>query len=126
MQETKDRDLTNVSLIEYKDVKLSDIRKKTGQLISVGFTFDSKQFPADASSNFNYNVMKVSKADFTFPKNIGTLTGETYALAEIDVDAFWVAAKNFIEPILEGNRTLINDVAVAVDKAGVDAVIDNR
>lgn len=119
-------DTTTLTLSELKAYRITLVKIKTGQLIGGGFTFDAKQFPADASANFNYNVMKVSKADFTFPKNIGTLTGETYALAEVDVDSFWSTAKSFIEPILEGNRTLINDIAIAVDIDAVNLIIDNR
>lgn len=116
----------DLDLNEYKAIKIAAIKKRTGELLAVGFMFDTKTFPADINSNFNYNILKVNKASFTFPKDVGTITGETYSLTAVNVDDFWAAGKDFVEPILQANRELINSVAVAVDRAGVDAVQDLR
>lgn len=126
MIEAKDRDLTSSTFEEYRAAKIADIKLKTGQLISVGFVFDGETFPATPDANFNYNVMKVSKSDFTFPKNIGTITGVSYSLTSANVNGLWSTAKDFIEPILDSHRDLINAVSIATDHAGVDAVIDAR
>lgn len=104
---------TGRTIAEYKTALVIRTKKRTSELIAVGFTFDSKQFPADLSSNFNYDILKNNPLSFVWPKNIGTVTGETYSLKEIDIDTFWLAAKNFIEPILEGNRGLINSIATS-------------
>ena len=115
-----------VSLADNIGVRLAEVIAKTKILLAVGFTFDTKQFPADAQSNFNYNLLKVNKTEFTFPKKVGCLNGTTYSLISIDVDAFWTAGKDFVEPILDGNRDLVNSIVTATTQAELDAVVDNR
>jgi hypothetical protein len=106
--------------------RVNEVLNKTRELSSVGFMFDGKQFPATKTANFNYQVIKTNKSTFTFPKNIGQLNGVTYQLLEVDVDSFWLAAKNFIEPILDRNRDLINDIVTSTTIAELDLIIDNR
>ena len=117
---------TDLTLATQIGVRLAEVIAKTKTLLAVGFTFNTKQFPADAQSNFNYNLLKVSKTEFTFPKKVGCLNGTTYSLASIDVDSFWTTGKDFVEPILDGNRDLIDSIVTVTTQAELDAIVDNR
>ena len=116
-----------VPLSSYKTNKYNAIDAKTGYLVvSAGFTYDGVVFSTSLNAQKNWSDLKYSKSTFTFPKNISTKAHGTYALAEANVDAFWLAGKDVIDPLLDAGRALIQAITDAANEAAVDAVVDNR
>lgn len=115
-----------VTLADYKKVRYIEIKAKTGQLILSGFTFDGNQFSLALPAQVSWTNIKGQKLDFTFPMMLSTLDHNEYSLTEANVDAFWTAARNAVKTHLDSGRVLKKSIFDAVDKAGVDAVVDTR
>lgn len=111
----------------YKAVRYNEINAKTDYLVHTGYvTFDGVNFSTSFTSQFNMTAIKGNPADFTFPKEITTYEQDTYDLASTDVDALWTAMKDSVDAQIAAGRALKKSVTDAVDRAGVDAVVDNR
>lgn len=111
----------------YKQYRYNEIDFKTASLVvSAGFTYDGQQFSTSIVAQKNWSDLKYSKSSFTFPKNISTKNYGTYAIAEANVDAFWDAGKDAIDPIIDAGRVLIQSITDAADRAAIEAIIDNR
>jgi len=113
-------------LIKYKNIRYDQIDFRTRELITDGFVFDFKSFSLSNSAQMNWNKYKDQEAKFTWPVAICSLEDETYNLAQVDLDNFWVAQKDQIEAHLGTGRSLKSSIFNAVNRAGIDAVVDNR
>lgn len=117
-------------LEEYKQLKYNAINIKTGSLILSGAVYDSATFSCNESAMITYedilndNVNATGK--YVYPLDLTTLDYNTYTLAEANVIAFTDAVRNHIKGHKDSGRALLKSVFDAVDKAGVDAVTDNR
>ena len=109
-----------------KEERYKEINIQTGVLLSAGFTYDGKTFKLTPNAIFNWNALKVSKADFVFPKKIGCMDNDQYSLTNANVQSFWEAGKTAFEPIVEGGSDLKKSIFDAVDEAAIGAIIDNR
>ena len=94
--------------------------------LSVGFVFDGATFSLSANAQRNWDSIKTSKADYTFPLDITTMDNDTYSLTNPNVQSFWVAARDAVKTPLDSGRVLKTTIHDAIDIAAVDAVIDNR
>lgn len=119
-------DLSGLTLDELKKYRYTIIDRKTGGLISVGFTYDSRTFSLSPNAQMNWSEIHSNQSSFTFPLDISTINNDTYLLAAVDVDAFWSAAKNTVKGHLDSGRDLKKQVFDAVDIPAVNAVIDAR
>lgn len=115
-----------VPLDQYKKKRYNEIDKKTGGMIAAGFTYDSKQFSLSLNAQSNWNALKDDTSEFTWPAEISTIDEDTYDLDEANVGAFWNAGKDVLKGHLDSGRALKKSIKDATDKAGVDAVVDNR
>lgn len=115
-----------VTLAEYKKVRYAEIKTKTGALILSGFSFDGNQFSLALPAQVSWTNIKGQKLDFTFPMMLSTLDHNEYSLTEANVDGFWAAAKDAVKEHLDSGRVLKKSIFDAVDKAGVNAVVDSR
>ena len=115
-----------VSLAEHKQVKFNAIDYKTGTLIAPGFTYDSQVFSTSVMAQQNWSEIHSNTSEFADPCPISTKDNNEYSLAHANVNAFWTTGKDFVQGHLDSGRALKKSVFDAVDKAGVDAVVDNR
>ena len=113
-------------LADVKAMRYAEIDYNTGRLISAGFTFDGVQFSLSANAQQNWDSIKTSKSDYSFPLDITTIANDTYSLTNPNVQAFWVAARDAVKDQLDSGRILKKAIFDAIDIAAVDAVIDNR
>ena len=114
------------TLAAYKQAKYNAIDYKTGVLLSVGFTYDSKQFSLSANAQLNWSEIHSNIAEFPDPVDVTLINNDTYSLTHANVNTFWTTAKDILKGHLDSGRALKKSVFDAVDKAAVDAVIDNR
>ncbi len=117
---------TELTLAEYKQLKLNDINKRTDELIAQGFTFDSKQFGLDVNRRLDWLGLEVLKSSLTFPKTIISMDGSGYSIAEADVINFILTGAGVYKGHIASGGSLKAQVLAATDEAGVDAVVDNR
>ncbi len=118
----------NLTLDEYKSMKYGDIDRKTGELISQGFTYLSNQFSLSSTAQHNLNGLEISKDLLTYPVEYNTIddTGVYQVVDATDMHNMYLAALTAKKGHLDSGSALKSQVRVSTDKAGVDAVIDNR
>ena len=122
----KARFVTALDLAGYKDQRYVEIDQKTGLIISAGFTFDGETFSLSANAQRNWDSIKTSKSDYSFPLDITTIDNNTYSLTNPSVQAFWVAARDAVKTPLDSGRVLKKEIFDAIDAAAVQAIVDNR
>ena len=115
-----------LTLADYKQLRYNEIDGKTLALIAAGFVYDSQTFSLSLSAQTNWNTLKDSKPDFTWPVEISTIDSNSYDLATGDLQAFWTAGRDEIKGHLDSGRALKKSVFDAANEAAVDAVVDAR
>lgn len=112
----------------HKKNRFSEIDKRTGELIDMGFTYDSKLFSLSNNAQLNLLGIDIKRNDGILPITFNTiddLDEITFSTAA-DVDNFFMAALGTKKAHLDSGTALKLQVRNAIDKATVDAVIDNR
>lgn len=113
-------------LDDYKKKKHLQIDLKTMGLIDAGFTYDSQTFSLSTNAQLNWVGLKSLESLMTWPVKVSTKDNGEYTLLQANLDAFVQAGKDVLQGHLDSGRALKVQVNSAVDKAGVDAVVDNR
>lgn len=124
MDYVKKYDLTDLG--DVKEMRYREIDMKTAGLISVGFAYDGANFSLSANAQKNWDSLKTSKNDYSFPLDISTIDNDVYSLTNSNVQSFWVAARDAVKTQLDSGRILKKAIFDATDIPAVDAVIDNR
>lgn len=115
------------NLDEYKQPRFIEIKENNEYLrCKHGFVFDSNSFSLDSVSVTKWNTVMNQTVMFTFPLEITTKDFDTYNLESADVIPFWGSAMGAHKAISDTGRPLQKAIFDAVDKAGVDAVVDTR
>lgn len=123
----KDGDMTELSLVEYKQLKNSLIDNKTQELIhNNGFAFDSKNFSMSTDAQANWIGLKSMEALLTFPVEITTSTDEAYSLTQANLNAFCGTALATKQAHLDSGRAIKIQVNTCTTEIEIDAVEDNR
>jgi len=113
----------------YKQLKYAEIDAKTGSLIvEGGFTYAGKKFSLKETAQLNLLGVQIKRNDPILPITFNNVDNtDTQVLATpTDVDNFFMSALGTKKGHLDSGTALKDSVRAAVDKAGVDAVIDNR
>jgi hypothetical protein len=118
-------------LDDYKAIKIEAINARTGALIAGGsVTFDSVIFSLSPNAQMNATNIYFGQAAYDtagmFPMRISTKADTDYSLTLANVDGYYFAIVAAKQAELDAGAVLRNLVHAAVDKAGVDAVADNR
>jgi len=119
-----------LSLDDYKTQKMEAIDKRSGELITEGgFVYNGKTFSMSKNAQLNLLGINLKKNNAEIlPVIYNTVDNsdkETLNSAS-DIDAFFMAALAAKKSHLDTGTALKDSVRAATDKAGVDAVIDNR
>jgi hypothetical protein len=116
------------SLDKYKTAKNDAIDTRTGELIAAGHTYLGKVFSLSERAQINLLGLDNSKDELTYPISYSTKDNtDKISLADAtEVHAFYLNALATKKAHLDSGNALIDQVNAATDKAGVDAVIDNR
>jgi len=109
-----------------KQRKRDEITAHTIDMVASGFQYDSTTFDLSHMARTTWIGMYSLKHLITWPKDVGTLDGESYSLEEANVEAFMGIALGTYDAILTGERELKHAVNIATTVEELDAVIDNR
>lgn len=109
-----------------KVTKRKQIDIRTVELISQGFTFDSKQFSLSIPAQINWSSIRENKLDYSWPVRITTIDDENYYLSLLDVDSFWIAARDEVQSHYDSGAELKEQVGLATTIEEVEAVEDDR
>ena len=115
-----------LNLAEYKEHRHNEIDERTSELIENGFLFDGHVFSLSTNARDNWNVIEDHKEMFTFPLEISTKDSNTYSLAEVDVDSFWLTGLGTIKTHYDSGRALKKLVFDAITEQEIELIIDNR
>lgn len=127
-------------LTELKDKRYVEIDNRTTDLIGGGFPYSEKVFSLSRQAQSNMLGVRAAIADYRasgtlanfeaafFPMKFNTLDDtDSIGLAKVDdFLAFYDAAMGTVRAYLDGGTSLKAAIRAAVDKAGVDAVVDER
>lgn len=116
------------TLDEYKQKKYYQIDTKTEELIQQGFVYATKTFSLSELAQINLLGLKMNKDVITYPLTWATIDdSDSYDIADAtDAENFHLASLNTKMGHLNSGNALKAQVIAATDKAGVDAVTDNR
>jgi hypothetical protein len=130
IKENIDGIATELSLDDYKLLKHNAIDRRTGELISLGFPYASKQFSLSAGAQTNILALDNTKDDpaLQYPIKYNTKDDtDTYDIIDAtDLHNMYLTALATKKGHLDSGTALKDQVRAAVDEAGVDSVIDNR
>ena len=115
-----------MNLVINKTAKYVEIDQKTKAFIDVGFTYDSKSFSLSTAAQINWNVLKNTESEFSWPVDISTKDNDTYSLIQVNLSAFWTIVKDTIKGHLDSGRVKKKQVFDAVDQEALDLVVDDR
>lgn len=116
-----------VSLDDYKETKNEQIDQRTGELIEQGADFDGAVFSLSNNAQRVWIGFKLSANEHTFPVKISTIDSQRYEITDLThLDNFWLTVMGTVKAHYTSGGDLRDLVNLAIDKAGVDAVVDNR
>lgn len=128
-QATLDNDYLDV----LKEERLTEIDKRTGELISLGFQYTN----ANGTETFSLselaqiNWIGLNHADvkdtITYPLGVSTKDDGEFELIDApDVTTFFMTGVGTKKAHIDSGRALKVSIKNAVDEAAVNAIIDNR
>lgn len=121
-------DTSGMSLEELKLYRYNEIDNRTGELISMGFTYATKTFSLSLNAQINISALNQSRDELTYPINYNTIDDtSTYSVADaIDLHNMYLTALNVKKGHLDAGTALKDQIRAAVDIPAVNAIIDNR
>ena len=116
------------SLPNYKGLRYIEIDKRTGELISAGFTYATKQFSLSLNAQINISALNQSKDLLTYPVNYNTLNDEDEydVIDATDMGNMYMTALATKKGMIDSGTALKQQIRAAQNDAEVDAIIDNR
>ena len=117
-----------VILDEYKVAAMDKVDARSGELISAGYTFSSKQFSLSINGQINILATDVSNADMTFPFDYNTIDNldKLVVTDATMLHNMYLTALATKKAHLDSGTTFKDSIRAAADKAAVDAVVDTR
>lgn len=120
----------NYNLQNIKNVRYTEIDKKTTKLISDGFTFSKKQFSLSSSAQNTLTGLYAIRDEvgLSYPILWNTLDdSDIFELSDSDmVKIFYLTAVATYRAHLDSGTVLKNSIRLAEDRAIIDSIIDER
>lgn len=116
----------NINLTENKKKRIKEVDRRTQEIISNGFTFDSNQFSLSIEAQINWSGLVTLESLLTWPMTITTKVDGSYLLAQSDLLYFIGTGKTVITTTLDSGRTLKISINNATTQAELDAIVDSR
>ena len=119
---------TDDTLSGHKVAKNKEIDKRTGEIISMGFVYATKVYSLSNNAQLNLLGIDIKRNDGILPITFNTIDDldEVTLTTATEIDGFFMTALGTKKAHLDSGTSLKLQVRNAIDKAGVDAVIDNR
>jgi len=117
-----------VTLAEYKTIKNDAIDTRTGELIALGYNYAGLQFSLSQNAQINILAIDTTRDELSYPIDHNNIddTAVHQLVDATDVHNMYLTALATKKAHLDSGTAFKDQVRLAVDKAGVDAVIDNR
>lgn len=125
-QDTYNNWEVNRHLTENKKKRIKEVDRRTQEIISSGFTFDSNQFSLSIEAQINWSGLVTLENLLTWPMNITTKGDGTYALSQSNLLYFIGTGKTVITNTLDSGRTLKISVNNTTTQAALDVIVDSR
>jgi hypothetical protein len=127
---SNDGTLTDLDLNDYKKLRYCDIDKRTGELISAGFVYQSKIFSLSQNAQINILALDETRNDpaLEYPIKYNTIDDlESYNVVDADdLHSMYLTALATKKGHVDSGTNLKTSIRDAATKADVDAIIDNR
>lgn len=121
---------TELILSEYKELRYHEIDQRTGELISQGFTYQSKVFSLSANAQTNILALDNSRDDpaLIYPINYNTIDDlDSYDVVDSnDLHSMYLTALQTKKGHVDSGTVLKDTIRNAVDQQAVDLIIDAR
>jgi hypothetical protein len=117
-----------LTIDEHKVLKSREIDGRTGELISLGFAYATKQFSLSQNAQINISALNQTRDELTYPINYNTVDDlDTYDVVDAtDMHNMYLTALSTKKAHLDSGTALKNQVRAATTHNEIDAVIDNR
>lgn len=117
-----------LTIDEHKVLKSREIDGRTGELISLGFSYATKQFSLSQNAQINISALNQTRDELTYPINYNTADDlDTYNVVDAtDMHSMYLTALSTKKAHLDSGTALKNQVRAATTHNEIDAVIDNR
>jgi hypothetical protein len=118
----------SVSLNDYKALRYHEIDAKTGTLVSSGFVYATFTFSLSQNAQINISALNQSRDELSYPitYNSADDINEYNVVDATDMHNMYLTALATKKTSLDSGSAIKAQVRAAVDRAEVDAVIDNR
>ena len=115
-------------LDELRALRMAEIDAKTEELISEGFTYQSKLFSLSLNSQINISALNQSRTELSYPITYNTKDDmDAYSVTDAtDMNNMYMTALSVKKAHLDSGSSLKQQIRDAADIAAVNAVIDNR
>lgn len=121
---------TDLSLDDYKKLRYAEIDARTGELISEGFTYQSKVFSLSQNAQINILALDETRNDpaLTYPINYNTIDDmDSYDVVDAtDLHSMYLTALSTKKGHIDSGTAIKTNIRNSLTKAEVDAIIDNR
>ena len=122
--------LDTLSLADLKIARYEMIDKRTGELVSQGFTYASKVFSLSQNAQINISALDHTRDDvaLTYPITYNTIDDlDSYIVIDaVDLHNMYLTALATKKAHIDSGSSLKQQVRDAIDIAAVNAIIDNR
>lgn len=114
-----------MKLQELKDIRYIEIDQRTQELISQGFSFDSRVFSMSLTAQINWSNFP-SLPDKLFPLTVIDINEGEYTLQLANKMNFYYSALNWKNQWLQSGGVLKTKIKNCQTEAEVNAIVDNR
>lgn len=117
-------------LDDLKAYRFKQIDRKTGELVSAGFSYGGKTFSLSANAQINILALDETRNDpaLTYPIEYNTINDlDSYSVVDADdLHNMYLTALATKKGIIDSGTTIKQQIRDAVDIAAVNAIVDNR
>lgn len=121
-------DTDSLSDAQYKEYRYAEIDSRSGELISEGFVYGGKTFSLSSNAQLNLTGADSARADLTYPVTWNNIDDtDTLDVADAtDMHNMYLQALGTKKAHLDSGTALKEQIRNAVDRAAMEAVVDNR
>jgi len=124
----KDSFVKGVDLAEYKAFRVSEIDKRTGELIALGYVYQGVTFPLSQNGQINLLGMITTKDFLHYPIGLNNIDDTAvYQIQDAtDLGNLYMTALGTKKAKLDSGTALKTQINAAIDESAVSLIIDNR
>ena len=116
------------SLEEYKKFRYEEIDARSGELISMGYSYGGQTMSLSQNAQLNLLGLNASRDELTYPVDYNNIddTGVYSIQNATDMHNMYLTALGTKKAHLDSGTALKDQVRAAVNEAAVQLIVDNR